>query len=682
MSVHRLARAAASNGGGAAPAIGVAEWFVVGERERADRVASNLKALGVRHFRTGLSWADWHATGGRAWYRWLLPRLARDFDVLPCITFTPPSLGIEHSTAAPPRRLRDYADFVDLTLTEFGDLFEYVELWNEPNNLSDWDWRIDTNWVMFADMVGAAASWARRRAKKVVLAGPSPLDPAWLEIMGRLGVLDCVDAVGLHAFPGTWEPHWKSWEEAVADARAVLDTHASDAAVWITETGFSTWRHDEHSQLRELAAALAVPVERVYWYGAEDLAADRRTLDGAHADERDYHFGIYRSDGSPKLLGRAWAEGGIAHVRKLAALAPAPRARRYRGRRALITGGAGFVGTNVAERLLREGKRVLVLDNLSRPGVERNLLWLRETYGAENVAVEVADVRDPYALRRALGSADEVFHFAAQVAVTSSVDDPGHDFGANLVGTFNLLEELRRLDDPPPLLFTSTNKVYGSLADVGVTRDNDRWEPVDPRLRERGVDERRPLDFCTPYGCSKGGADQYVLDYAKSYDLPATVFRMSCIYGPHQHGTEDQGWVAHFVLRALEREPIVIYGDGAQVRDVLYVGDLVDAMLLAVGDTDNAAGLAFNVGGGPANAASLLEVVQLVGEILGEEPRLDFAEERLGDQRWYVSDTSRFHAVTGWAPRVGVADGVERLVDWARASRGVVVGYPAARVAR
>ena len=681
MSVHRLARAAGSNGGGKAPTVGVAEWFVVGERERVERVASNLKALGVRHLRTGLSWADWHATGGRAWYRWLLPRLARDFDVLPCVTFTPPSLGIEHSSAAPPRRLRDYADFVDLMLSEFGDLFEHVELWNEPNNLSDWDWRIDTNWSMFAEMIGAAASWARRRTKKVVLAGPSPLDAAWLDIVGRLGVLDCVDAVGLHAFPGTWEPHWDGWDDATADARAVLHAHRSDAELWITETGFSTWRHDEHSQLRELAAALAAPVERVYWYAAEDLAPDRRTLDGSHADERDYHFGIYRADGAPKLLGRTWADGGIPVVRKLAALAPEPRARRYRGRHTLITGGAGFVGTNVAARLLREGKRVLVLDNLSRPRVEHNLLWLRETYGEENVAVDVADVRDPYALRRTLDNADSVFHFAAQVAVTSSVADPEDDFGANLVGTFNLLEELRRRPDPPPLLFTSTNKVYGSLADVDVVRVTERWEPVDERLRERGVDERRPLDFCTPYGCSKGGADQYVLDYAKSYDLPATVFRMSCIYGPHQHGTEDQGWVAHFVLRALEREPIVIYGDGAQVRDVLYASDLVDAMLLAFADIDNAAGLAFNVGGGSENAVSLLEVVHLIGEILGEEPRLDFAAERLGDQRWYVSDTSRFHAVTGWRPRVVVADGVEKLVEWARTRRGVV-DRPAARAAR
>ena len=680
MTVRRLPSDARRNGA-AAPAVGVAEWFVIGEHERAERVATSLSALGVRHLRTGLSWADWHAPGGKAWYRWLLPRLARDFELLPCITYTPPSLGVEPATAAPPRRLRDYADFVDVMLSEFGPLFEYVELWNEPNNLSDWDWRIDTNWAMFAEMIGAAASWARRRGKRVVLGGPSPLDATWLDAVGRHGLLADVDAVGLHAFPATWEPHWNGWAAAADKFAATLRAHDSRAELWITETGFSTWRNDEHSQLRELAVALAAPVARVYWYAAEDLSPDRRTADGSHADERDYHFGVHRVDGTPKLLGRTWAEGGLAGVRRIAALAPDPRARRHRGPHALITGGAGFIGTNLAERLLQDGKRVLVLDNLSRAGVERNLLWLRHTYGEENVAVEIADVSDPYAVRRALDNADQVFHFAAQVAVTTSVADPPTDFGANLGGTFNLLEELRRLREPPPLLFTSTNKVYGALADVDFARAGGRWEPVEERLRSGGVDERRPLDFCTPYGCSKGAADQYVLDYAKTYELPATVFRMSCIYGPHQHGTEDQGWVAHFVLRALRREPIVIYGDGAQVRDILYASDLVDAMLLALGDIDNAGGLAFNIGGGPANAASLLEVVQLIAQLVGDEPRVDFGEERIGDQRWYVSDTRRFHAVTGWAPQVTIADGLERLVEWALARSGAT-DRAAARAAR
>jgi CDP-paratose 2-epimerase len=346
---------------------------------------------------------------------------------------------------------------------------------------------------------------------------------------------------------------------------------------------------------------------------------------------------------------------------------------------ALVTGGAGFVGTNLAHRLLRDGARVRVLDSLARPGVERNLRWLRAAHG-ERVEVELADVRDRVAVRRAVEGADQVFHFAAQVAVTTSFGDPVDDFEVNLGGTLNLLEELRRLTDPPPLVFTSTNKVYGALPDLPLERDGDRWEPVPRRVRERGLDERRPLAFCTPYGCSKGAADQYVLDYAKGYGLPAVVFRMSCIYGPHQHGTEDQGWVAHFLLRALAGEPITIYGDGAQVRDVLYVDDLVAALLLARDGAGSLGGTAFNIGGGPDNAVSLLELIELIAEATGAPPALAYAQERAGDQRYYVADTRRFELATGWRPCVGVAEGVTELARWLQRDRRHRIG-PRARVA-
>jgi len=333
---------------------------------------------------------------------------------------------------------------------------------------------------------------------------------------------------------------------------------------------------------------------------------------------------------------------------------------------AVVTGGAGFVGTNLAHRLAEEGHRVRVLDNLSRAGVERNLAWLRDRH-PRLVEAEIGDVRDPRVVRRALEGADQVFHFAAQVAVTTSLADPRDDFETNLLGTLTLLEELRRLPAPPPLVFTSTNKVYGALPDLELELHRERWVPTDPRLRERGLDESFPLDFCTPYGCSKGGADQYVLDYAKSYDLPAAVFRMSCIYGPHQHGTEDQGWVAHFLLRALADEPITLYGDGAQVRDVLWVEDLVEAFLRVRDRVDLLAGTAFNVGGGAENAISLLEVIDLIAELHGERPRVEFAPERAGDQRYYVADTTRLREATGWRQTVGVEEGVAELYAWLRA---------------
>jgi CDP-paratose 2-epimerase len=329
----------------------------------------------------------------------------------------------------------------------------------------------------------------------------------------------------------------------------------------------------------------------------------------------------------------------------------------------LVTGGAGFIGTNLTAGLVEDGARVVVLDNLARRGSEQNLRWLLETYG-DAIRFDLGDVRDGDAVRSALTGADRVFHLAAQVAVTTSLDDPLDDFDVNLRGTVTLLEELRRLTEPPFLLFTSTNKVYGRLPDLELVRDGDSWLPADPEIRVHGLSETRPLDFCTPYGCSKGAADQYVLDYAKSYGIPSVVFRMSCIYGRHQHGNEDQGWVAHFAIRALEGKPITVYGDGAQVRDLLFVEDLVDAMLLAHEHAGTIAGRAFNMGGGPDNRVSLKEVLHRIGNLRGDPPQLVYANERTGDQRYYVADTRRFRAATGWRPAVSPEEGIDHLYHW------------------
>jgi CDP-paratose 2-epimerase len=346
-------------------------------------------------------------------------------------------------------------------------------------------------------------------------------------------------------------------------------------------------------------------------------------------------------------------------------------------RHTLITGGAGFVGTNLADRIASDGGRVLVYDDLSRAGVEENLQWLTARHGAA-VDVEIADVRDRGAIGRAMAHADRAFHLAAQVAVTTSLDEPLHDAAVNLQGTINLLEAARRRSRPPTLLFTSTNKVYGGLEDVELAKRTTRYEPVDARLRGSGIGERRPLRFCTPYGCSKGAADQYVLDYAHSYGLPTVVFRMSCIYGPHQFGNEDQGWVAHFLIRALEDEAITVFGDGKQVRDVLYVEDLVDAFLRAAGDGRRLAGRAFNIGGGVHNCLSLVELLELICEQQGRAPTVDFGPWRRGDQRYYVSDTSAFEAATGWRPSTPPREGVRLLHRWLRARADVASAAAAA----
>jgi CDP-paratose 2-epimerase len=339
---------------------------------------------------------------------------------------------------------------------------------------------------------------------------------------------------------------------------------------------------------------------------------------------------------------------------------------------ALVTGAAGFVGTNLAHRLLSQGERVRVLDDLSRPGVERNLAWLESEHGSR-LQVEAADVRDEAVVERAMAGARSVFHFAAQVAVTTSLEEPWRDAGVNLLGTLNVLEAARARTQPVPVVFTSTNKVYGALADVALEEVGGRHQPVDPVLRARGISEARGLEFCTPYGCSKGAADQYVLDWHKSFGLPTAVFRMSCIYGPHQFGNEDQGWVAHFVISALAGEPITIYGDGKQVRDVLFVEDLVDALLAARSAMPAVAGRAFNIGGGPKNAVSVREVVALIAELTGVQPQLAFGPWRTGDQRWYVTDPRAFERATGWRPTTSPARGIARLHSWLAAESGRVV---------
>jgi len=336
----------------------------------------------------------------------------------------------------------------------------------------------------------------------------------------------------------------------------------------------------------------------------------------------------------------------------------------------LITGGAGFVGTNLAHRLLTQGRSVRLFDNLSRAGVEQNLRWLQDTHG-DRVQFDEADVRDAAALKRAVRGVSQVFHLAAQVAVTTSLDDPLHDFEVNARGTLNLLEAIRACDAPPSLVYTSTNKVYGGLPDVALRVRGERYEPEDGDVWANGVGEARPLDFHSPYGCSKGAADQYVIDYARTYGLPAAVFRMSCIYGPHQFGTEDQGWVAHFLIRALEGRPITLYGDGMQVRDILFVEDLVNAFLLAQANIGQISGQAFNIGGGPDNTISLLNLIAMIGETYGRKPDIHLDDWRPGDQRYYVSDTRKFQDATGWAVQTSVPRGIARLAAWLCEARGL-----------
>ena len=317
---------------------------------------------------------------------------------------------------------------------------------------------------------------------------------------------------------------------------------------------------------------------------------------------------------------------------------------------ALITGGAGFVGSNLAQRLLEETHlRVRLLDNLSRRGVEHNLAWLRSLPGAKRLEIIQGDVRDARVVAEAVRDAAEIYHLAAQVAVTTSIDDPQGDFETNALGTLHVLEAARRSARKPFLLFTSTNKVYGSLEAVSVQRTATRYEANRPAFQ--GVAEGEALDFHSPYGCSKGTADQYVRDYARIYGLSTVVFRMSCIAGPRQFGNEDQGWVAHFFYSALAGTPITVYGDGRQVRDVLHVYDLVDAMLAARDHRRTTRGQIYNLGGGPSRSVSVLEMLRQIEAHIGRPLDLRFAGTRPGDQPLYISDTRKLERDAGWQPR-------------------------------
>jgi CDP-paratose 2-epimerase len=645
------------------PRIGLVQSFTVGDHAAVEQALLELRTLGVTELRTEVSWARAVTAEGEAWYDWLMPRLAREVSVLPCLVGTPPELGMAPRPSAPPVNAKAYGEFLERFLERHDAHVEWVELWGAPRQLSSYDWRLDPLWERFTLMVGEAAERARRAGKRVVLGGMSPVDPLWLGlVLERLGG-DAFDAVGVQGYPHAEDAPWLGWEAWLEPVRQMLARYGSGAQVWITAAGWSTWRHDERRQVAAFLDAARAEVPRMYWDGLRDAAVGE-AAEEAPADERLLHLGLKREGGGAKLLYRLWAQGGLEQLEAQYQQLGPPRAPRPRPERQVVVfGGAGFIGSNVAHSYLSEGRRVLVFDSLCRPGVERNLHWLKAQHGAR-LDVELADIRDPLAVRRALRHAQEVFHFAAQVAVTTSLDGPVHDFEVNARGTLNVLEGLRHMDTPASLVFTSTNKVYGGLPELRFVANGRRYEPLDTAIRAQGISERCHLDFESPYGCSKGTADQYVLDYSRSYGLRTAVFRMSCIYGPRQFGTEDQGWVAHFLIRALKRQPITLYGDGMQVRDILFVEDLVRALRLAQSHMGEVSGEAFNIGGGPGRTVSLLELLELIEELGGHRPEVRFEGWRTGDQRYYVSDTRKFQAATGWAPQVGVREGVARLHAW------------------
>jgi CDP-paratose 2-epimerase len=332
----------------------------------------------------------------------------------------------------------------------------------------------------------------------------------------------------------------------------------------------------------------------------------------------------------------------------------------------LITGGAGFIGCNLADYFLRAGHTVTVFDNFSRRGSEANLDWLRQSHPERLDAVR-GDVRDAASIAQAVQGQEAIFHLAGQVAVTTSVTDPRRDFEDNALGTFNTLEAARTSGGRPIFIYTSTNKVYGGMEQARVVDAGDHYAFAD---LPNGVPETWPLDFHSPYGCSKGAGDQYVRDYARIYGLPTVVFRQSAIYGPRQFGIEDQGWLAFFAICAATGRPFTIYGDGKQVRDLLYIDDLARAFELAARNIERTAGQVYNIGGGPNRTLSVwTQTRPLLEKLAGRTLEVRFGDWRPGDQRIYVSDITRARADFGWEPRVSPEEGLRRLWDWIQANR-------------
>jgi CDP-paratose 2-epimerase len=328
----------------------------------------------------------------------------------------------------------------------------------------------------------------------------------------------------------------------------------------------------------------------------------------------------------------------------------------------LVTGGAGFIGSNYVHRLAQRGERVTVFDNLSRRGAEANLAWLRASVGDDAFRFVHGDVRNAALLTTLTIDVDVVVHLASQVAVTTSVQRPREDIQINTMGTFNVLEAARFSPNRPLVIYASTNKVYGSMEGLIVEEGATRY-----RYRDypEGIPETYPLDFHSPYGCSKGAGDQYVRDYARIYDLPTVVFRQSCIYGPRQFGIEDQGWVAWFIIAAVLGRPITIYGNGKQVRDLLYVEDLLDAYDMASRQVNRVAGQIYNLGGGPENQLSVWkEFAPLLAELTGHPIPVQHGDWRPGDQRIFVADVRKAARDLGWQPSVDVKTGITRLYQW------------------
>lgn len=625
--------------------LGLRKDFALGDRDAVALFLQDWSRFELRHLRIVLPSPAWRLGADRTWYTWLLSRLANTAHL--CVTLAPDS-----SQSSTTSNGAELSVSVTQLLAQYSALVDTIEL-----PALAWEHRLGPAWP---DLCHRLADATRAAGKRFVLSSAHWHEFGFAMRCVENGTLPSADALGIEMETGSPQHHAVAPSDRLREVAQTLHELRIPLPVWFSRVAVHASAPRPFTDVEAIQNALTSGAERTYWDAPDAVMA--------------------QSTGDLSLARRLLAARPDADLRRVVTLCRSPRNRIHPGPHALITGGAGFVGSNLADRLLSQGERVTIYDNLSRTGTERNVHWLKSRHG-ERLTLCLGDIRDAASVANAVERATHVFHFAGQVAVTSSMVDPLHDGEVNQRGTLVLLEALRNLPAPPPLIFTSTNKVYGALNDVALQVTASRYEPISPAIRNGGIDESRPLQFCSPYGCSKGAADQYVLDYAKSFGLPTMCLRMSCIYGRRQFGNEDQGWVAHFLKQAVTAEPIVIYGDGLQVRDVLFADDLVEAFLLARANMAALQGRVFNIGGGPNNVLSLVELLAIIEQLDGHAPRVSYRGWRPSDQRYYVSDLRKFSAATGWRPRVCVADGVQRLYDWMVEEFGERITQPRGQVA-
>jgi len=622
---------------------GVSVRLPPGRYSAAERSLDSAAAAGISRLRLQIQLDDWHLPGGRNWFRWLTLRAREQFQVVAALARP----AMDTRDGPPPVWTQQpdvFGQFVTQALTQLGGNCEWLEL-SDPLGSSSWP---DISRESASLLAGLGIPADCR-----LCLGGLPLNRTWLERALEQGLFNSFQALAFRSAGdvGNWAGNWRQGLAAARTARR----QSGQEQLWLTpdQLGASSGTSAMGQELAACSQLLESSVDQIYL----PACADTQRITG----NPDLVSRIRRSGGNPALQ-------TARPRRQIHTLAARPEAD-------LVIGGAGFIGSNLAARLAAANRQVVVLDNLSRPGTELNAAWLSKCY-PDTIRMVLADIRDFDAVYDAVSGARRVFHLAGQVAVTTSLDQPHLDQSINTLGTINVLEAVRRCSPPPLTVFTSTNKVYGSLADIPLRHTPRGYEPTDAGVRSSGIGEDRTLSFCSPYGCSKGAADQYVLDYAGTFGLPTAVLRMSCIYGPRQFGNEDQGWVAHFMRQMLDNQPITIYGDGFQVRDLLFVEDLINALLDVADHLPTHKGQAFNVGGGPFSSISLRGLLDRLAAMHGPMPPVRMRHWRPADQRYYVSDTSRLHALTGWQPTVNLQHGLKLLYTWMQQEPDVTPLFP------